>query len=129
MKKITTAALVLAGLGLTTSVFAAGSFRQGVFVNSDTKLSVVDGTRNTQGLNVVNGSSVKIEDALQEVLSNRNLELKLSGASYNTQGANVVIGNEHTNTVRQTAFFNKVDLSVDKGHYNTQGVNIVNLSK
>ncbi|MCS4533646.1 hypothetical protein [Neisseria montereyensis] len=129
MKKIATAALVLAGLGLTTSAFAAGSFRQGVAVNSDTKLSIVEGAKNTQGLNVVNGSAVKVKDAVQEVVSNKDLELKLSHASYNTQGANVVIGNKNTDTIRQAAYFNKVDLSIEKGGYNTQGVNIVNLNK
>ncbi|KPN72891.1 hypothetical protein [Neisseria sp. 74A18] len=122
MKKLTAAVVAL---GMSASVFAAGSFNQAVLSGKDAQLVVSTGYANAQGLNVINAND-SITKVDQGVLIN-NLDLELKNAAYTTQGANVVVAGKETKNVDQEAWVNEVKMKTTNGAYNTQGVNVIEL--
>ncbi|OSI11399.1 hypothetical protein LVJ85_07625 [Neisseria sp. Dent CA1/247] len=120
MKKLTAA---IVALGMSASVFAAGSFNQAVVVNTDAQLNVFKASNNVQGLNVVT-STKDLHDVEQGILANK-LDFEIDEASNNVQGGNVVVGGMFTRRVDQAAFANEVNLKTTRGANNTQGVNVI----
>lgn len=126
MKKLSTAMVVLAGLGMSASVFAAGSFNQAVVSGQDANLIVTHSAHNAQGVNVVNAnSSVKNVDQVALI---KDVNFDLNAAKYTTQGANVVVGGKYTKDVDQKAVVSKINLKTKYGSHNTQGVNVIELN-
>ncbi|MDO1509427.1 MULTISPECIES: hypothetical protein [unclassified Neisseria] len=124
--KFVSAVVVLAGLGLSASAFAAGSFAQAAFINDQAHLTIKEGVYNIQGINVVDADAKSVDNVQQGVVG-KTLNLQLQDAAFSVQGANVANVAAKNSKVEQEAFFDRVNLHVKGGNSNTQGVNVITL--
>ncbi|MFS6938578.1 hypothetical protein [Neisseria animaloris] len=124
--KFVSAVVVLAGLGLSASAFAAGSFAQSALIEDQAHLTIKEGVFNVQGINVLDAGGKSLDNVEQAVVG-KTLNLQLQDANYSVQGANVVNAATKNSKVEQDAFFDRVSLHVKGGGFNTQGVNVITL--